>query len=207
MTAPGHRLPPGVAATPVLDEPVHLFTGPGHPYADAPAIAPAHLAGHRIWMPGNGPGNRVDRLLRGAGGGFRLRRRHGRAGLRHRAAARHHRRVHGPGRLRQPADTAGLAGRARAAPHPPGEPDPGLPPLPDLAPRQPPTRPWPPCGTVSPPPVPSGPRVASGFGSGAGHGPGMTVPVRRRVRGRCSGRAFPGAGARFAYDRRDCWDR
>ncbi|MDH6188132.1 DNA-binding transcriptional LysR family regulator [Streptomyces sp. CZ24] len=56
VTAPGHRLPPGVAATPVLDEPVHLFTGPGHPYADAPAITPAQLAGHRIWMPGNAPG-------------------------------------------------------------------------------------------------------------------------------------------------------
>ncbi|MEW2708148.1 LysR family transcriptional regulator [Streptomyces koyangensis] len=56
VTAPGHRLPPGVAATPVLDEPLHLFTGPGHPYADAPAITPAQLAGHRIWMPGNAPG-------------------------------------------------------------------------------------------------------------------------------------------------------
>ncbi|MFB6591716.1 MULTISPECIES: LysR family transcriptional regulator [Streptomyces] len=56
MTVPGHRLPAGVTATPVFDEPLHLFTGPGHPYADAPSITPAQLAGHRIWMPGNAPG-------------------------------------------------------------------------------------------------------------------------------------------------------
>ncbi|MFD5027542.1 LysR family transcriptional regulator [Streptomyces sp. NPDC058373] len=56
VTMPGRQLPKGVAATPVLDEPLHLFTGPGHPYADAPAITPFQLAGHRIWMPGNAPG-------------------------------------------------------------------------------------------------------------------------------------------------------
>ncbi|WAL93700.1 LysR family transcriptional regulator [Streptomyces sp. Je 1-369] len=56
VTMPGQRLPPGVEATPVLDEPLHLFTGPDHEFADAPAIRPAQLAGHRIWMPGNLPG-------------------------------------------------------------------------------------------------------------------------------------------------------
>ncbi|MGW1835526.1 LysR family transcriptional regulator [Streptomyces sp. NPDC002067] len=56
VTMPGRRLPHGVEATAVFDEPLHLFTGPGHEFADAPAISPAQLAGHRIWMPGNMPG-------------------------------------------------------------------------------------------------------------------------------------------------------
>lgn len=49
-------LPAGVESTPVLDEPLHLFTGPGHPLAEARSVTPAQLAGHRIWMPGNAPG-------------------------------------------------------------------------------------------------------------------------------------------------------
>ncbi|MEV7190983.1 LysR family transcriptional regulator [Streptomyces sp. NPDC093510] len=56
VTMPGRQLPRGVAATAVLDEPLHLFTGPGHEFANAPAITPAQLAGRRIWMPGNLPG-------------------------------------------------------------------------------------------------------------------------------------------------------
>lgn len=53
---PGRQLPRGVAATPVFDEPLHLFTGPGHEFANAQAITPHQLAGRRIWMPGNLPG-------------------------------------------------------------------------------------------------------------------------------------------------------
>ncbi|GAB2793591.1 LysR family transcriptional regulator [Streptomyces daliensis] len=56
VTMPGRRLPDGVAATPVFDEPLHLFTGPRHEFANAPALTPAQLAGRRIWMPGNLPG-------------------------------------------------------------------------------------------------------------------------------------------------------
>ncbi|MDF3301858.1 LysR family transcriptional regulator [Streptomyces tropicalis] len=56
VTAPGSRLPDGIEATPVLDEPLQLLTGPAHPFADADTIAPAALAGHRIWMPGIVPG-------------------------------------------------------------------------------------------------------------------------------------------------------
>jgi DNA-binding transcriptional LysR family regulator len=52
----GRRLPEGIAATPVLDERLHLVTGPAHPFADAESVTPARLAGHRIWMPGNVPG-------------------------------------------------------------------------------------------------------------------------------------------------------
>lgn len=56
VTMPGRLLPDGIEATPVFDEPLHLFTGPAHEFAAAPAIAPAQLAGRRIWMPGNMPG-------------------------------------------------------------------------------------------------------------------------------------------------------
>lgn len=53
VTAPAQRLPGGVQAVRVLDEPIQLLTGPAHRLADAPAVTPADLAGHRIWMPGN----------------------------------------------------------------------------------------------------------------------------------------------------------
>ncbi|MFI0733173.1 LysR family transcriptional regulator [Streptomyces sp. NPDC021225] len=56
VTMPGRQLPDGIEATPVFDEPLYLFTGPAHEFAGAPAIAPAQLAGRRIWMPGNMPG-------------------------------------------------------------------------------------------------------------------------------------------------------
>jgi DNA-binding transcriptional LysR family regulator len=50
------RLPDGVQAVRVLDEPVQLLTGPAHEFAAARAVTPARLAGHRIWMPGIVPG-------------------------------------------------------------------------------------------------------------------------------------------------------
>ncbi|GHE69137.1 LysR family transcriptional regulator [Streptomyces longispororuber] len=56
VTMPGRQLPEDIRALPVLDEPLRLFTGPGHPFAAAEAIALADLAGHRIWMPSNAPG-------------------------------------------------------------------------------------------------------------------------------------------------------
>ncbi|MBC9727478.1 LysR family transcriptional regulator [Streptomyces sp. TRM68367] len=56
VTAPGQQIPDGIDAVHVLDEPMFLCTGPGHPLADAVAVTPAQLAGHRIWMPGNEPG-------------------------------------------------------------------------------------------------------------------------------------------------------
>ncbi|MET1076048.1 MAG: LysR family transcriptional regulator [Umezawaea sp.] len=48
------RLPDGVRAVRVHDEPVQLLTGPAHEFADAGAVRPAALRGHRIWMPGVG---------------------------------------------------------------------------------------------------------------------------------------------------------
>jgi DNA-binding transcriptional LysR family regulator len=53
---PGRQLPYGVEATPVLDEPLQLCTSPDHVFARARSVAPAQLAGHRLWMPSNAPG-------------------------------------------------------------------------------------------------------------------------------------------------------
>ncbi|NUT97742.1 MAG: LysR family transcriptional regulator [Saccharothrix sp.] len=46
------RSPSDVVATPVLDEPIQLLTGPRHALAGHRAVAPEDLAPHRIWMPG-----------------------------------------------------------------------------------------------------------------------------------------------------------
>ncbi|WP_367039399.1 LysR family transcriptional regulator [Streptomyces sp. Je 1-332] len=52
LTLPERRLPEGIEAVRVYDEPVQLLAGPAHEFAGARAVAPAQLAGHRIWMPG-----------------------------------------------------------------------------------------------------------------------------------------------------------
>jgi DNA-binding transcriptional LysR family regulator len=52
VTVPARRLPEGIRATRVLDEPHYLLTGPGHALAAARAVTPGELAGHRIWIPG-----------------------------------------------------------------------------------------------------------------------------------------------------------
>lgn len=46
------RLPTAISAARVIDEPHQLLVGPRHPLADAQAVTPTHLAGHRIRMPG-----------------------------------------------------------------------------------------------------------------------------------------------------------
>jgi DNA-binding transcriptional LysR family regulator len=56
VTMPGRRLPDGIEAVPVLDEPLRLCVGPDHEFFRATSVTPAQLAGHRIWMPGNAPG-------------------------------------------------------------------------------------------------------------------------------------------------------
>ncbi|MEU0389416.1 LysR family transcriptional regulator [Streptomyces chartreusis] len=56
VTMPGRRLPDGIEAVPVLDEPLRLCVGPDHEFAHAASVTAAQLAGHRIWMPGNAPG-------------------------------------------------------------------------------------------------------------------------------------------------------
>jgi DNA-binding transcriptional LysR family regulator len=52
VTMSARQLPNGIEAVRVLDEPVQLLTGPAHEFANARAVTPAQLAGHKIWMPG-----------------------------------------------------------------------------------------------------------------------------------------------------------
>jgi DNA-binding transcriptional LysR family regulator len=48
--------PEAIRTARVIDEPHQLLVGPKHAFADAPAVTPQQLAGHRIWMPGMAAG-------------------------------------------------------------------------------------------------------------------------------------------------------
>ncbi|MEV3874691.1 LysR family transcriptional regulator [Streptomyces sp. NPDC049906] len=52
---PADGVPAGISTERLLDAPLELLVGPGHPLADAPRVRPADLAGHRIWVPGIRP--------------------------------------------------------------------------------------------------------------------------------------------------------
>jgi DNA-binding transcriptional LysR family regulator len=56
VTFPARRLPALIKAARVIDEPHELLVGPRHALANARAVTPAQLAGHRIWMPGMAAG-------------------------------------------------------------------------------------------------------------------------------------------------------
>ncbi len=56
VAVPGRPLPEDVESVRVLDETLHLVTGPAHALAGARSVTLAQLAGHRIWMPGIVPG-------------------------------------------------------------------------------------------------------------------------------------------------------
>ncbi|MER6382903.1 LysR family transcriptional regulator [Streptomyces sp. NPDC001250] len=49
---PQQHLPDVIKTARVVDEPHQLLVGPRHPLANARAVTPGRLAGHRIWMPG-----------------------------------------------------------------------------------------------------------------------------------------------------------
>ncbi|MEV5015149.1 LysR family transcriptional regulator [Streptomyces sp. NPDC053780] len=53
---PADQVPAGISAERLLDAPLEVLVGPGHPLANAPWVKPADLAGHRIWIPGIRPG-------------------------------------------------------------------------------------------------------------------------------------------------------
>lgn len=53
---PRQHLPGAIRAAHVIDEPHELLAGPRHALAAAETVAPAQLAGQRIWMPGMVPG-------------------------------------------------------------------------------------------------------------------------------------------------------
>jgi DNA-binding transcriptional LysR family regulator len=52
VTVPPRRLPDGVSAARVLDEPLELIVGARHPLASARSVRLEQLVGHRIWIPG-----------------------------------------------------------------------------------------------------------------------------------------------------------
>lgn len=56
VAVPGQPLPEDIESVRVLDEPLQLLAGPAHALAGARSVHLAHLAGHRIWMPGIVPG-------------------------------------------------------------------------------------------------------------------------------------------------------
>lgn len=49
---PRQQIPEAINTARVIDEPHELLVGPRHPLANARAVRPVDLAGHRIWMPG-----------------------------------------------------------------------------------------------------------------------------------------------------------
>jgi DNA-binding transcriptional LysR family regulator len=59
VTVPVRQLPAAISTAWLIDEAHELLVGPGHAFADAGAVTPAQLAGHRIWMPGVAAGTEV----------------------------------------------------------------------------------------------------------------------------------------------------
>jgi DNA-binding transcriptional LysR family regulator len=53
---PAEQVPAGISAERLLDTPLELLVGPGHPLSGAAWVRPADLVGHRIWIPGIRPG-------------------------------------------------------------------------------------------------------------------------------------------------------
>ncbi len=56
---PRQFVPDEVNTAQVINEPHQLLVGPRHPLANARSVAPADLAGQRIWMPGLGTRDEV----------------------------------------------------------------------------------------------------------------------------------------------------
>jgi DNA-binding transcriptional LysR family regulator len=56
VTVPPRLLPAAIRTARAIDELHQLLVGPRHPLANARAVTPERLAGHRIWMPGMDPG-------------------------------------------------------------------------------------------------------------------------------------------------------
>ncbi|BBF99238.1 MULTISPECIES: LysR family transcriptional regulator [Pseudonocardia] len=69
---PADQIPTGISAERLLDEPLELLVGPGHPLADMPRVSPADLHGHRIWIPGIRPGTEWAAFYRSLSEAFGL---------------------------------------------------------------------------------------------------------------------------------------
>lgn len=69
---PVSQAPAGIGAERLLDSPLELLVGPGHPLANVPRVRPADLAGHRIWIPGIRPGTEWAAFYQSLSGAFGL---------------------------------------------------------------------------------------------------------------------------------------
>ncbi|WP_217246915.1 LysR family transcriptional regulator [Streptomyces sp. AC602_WCS936] len=69
---PAEQVPAGIRAERLLDEPLELLVGPGHPSAGKEWVRPADLAGHRIWIPGIRTGTEWERFYRSLSEAFGL---------------------------------------------------------------------------------------------------------------------------------------
>ncbi|MEV4765683.1 LysR family transcriptional regulator [Micromonospora chokoriensis] len=57
VPVPARHLPDAIRVARVIDEHHEILVGPRHALANARVVTPAHLAPHRIWMPGMAPGS------------------------------------------------------------------------------------------------------------------------------------------------------
>ncbi|MBM2622452.1 LysR family transcriptional regulator [Actinoplanes sp. LDG1-06] len=69
---PADQLPPGIRAERLLNVPLQLLIGPGHPLAGRKWVRPMDLAGHRIWIPGIRPGTEWERFYQSLAEAFGL---------------------------------------------------------------------------------------------------------------------------------------
>lgn len=69
---PRQHLPEPIKTALVIHEPHEVLVGPRHPLANARSVAPARLAGHRIWMPGLGARGEVADYYRELAAAFGL---------------------------------------------------------------------------------------------------------------------------------------
>ncbi|WP_051133552.1 LysR family transcriptional regulator [Nocardia paucivorans] len=69
---PAEQVPTGISAERLLDDPLELLVGPGHPLAGKKWVRPADLAGHRIWIPGIRAGTEWAQFYRSLSEAFDL---------------------------------------------------------------------------------------------------------------------------------------
>lgn len=69
---PAGQVPLGISAERLLDTPLQLLVGPGHPLAGAEWARPADLVGHRMWIPGIRPGTEWEKYYRSLAQAFGL---------------------------------------------------------------------------------------------------------------------------------------
>lgn len=69
---PADQVLTGIKSERMLDVPLQLLIGPGHPLAGRKWVRPTDLAGHRIWIPGIAPGTEWERFYKSLSDTFGL---------------------------------------------------------------------------------------------------------------------------------------